>query len=102
MIFSNKEASYLDCGFGSWIGDQNFGCAPYKGWQPIYENNFYNLLDIRGINLTDEIRSQILGGEVNMWSEQVSDQINICHFLCMKINSFVERFHVHIDLSLHK
>ena len=31
MIFSNVDSSYLDCGYGAWIGVGNNWCSPYKG-----------------------------------------------------------------------
>ena len=31
MIFSNVDSSYLDCGFGAWVGEGNNWCSPYKG-----------------------------------------------------------------------
>lgn len=38
VILSNYNASYLDCGFGSWFNDGNNWCSPYIGWQKVYEN----------------------------------------------------------------
>ena len=31
IIFSNTDATYLDCGYGAWIGEGNNYCTPYKG-----------------------------------------------------------------------
>ncbi len=31
MIFSNYEATYMDCGYGAWVGEGNNWCSPYKG-----------------------------------------------------------------------
>ena len=28
---SNTDATYLDCGYGAWIGKGNNYCTPYKG-----------------------------------------------------------------------
>lgn len=39
LILSNYDALYLDCGFAGWVSDGLNWCAPYKGWQLIYENS---------------------------------------------------------------
>ena len=31
MIFTNVDSTYLDCGFGAWVGEGNNWCSPYKG-----------------------------------------------------------------------
>jgi hypothetical protein len=41
------------------------------GWQKIYENDPYEILEKRNIILTDKKKEQVLGAEVAMWSEQV-------------------------------
>ena len=46
---------------------------PDPGWQDIYDNDIYSLLILRDIELTDEVKQQLLGGEVNVWAEQVID-----------------------------
>ena len=41
MIFSNHDATYLDCGFGGWVGhidicddgDDDFGNNCFLGWK---------------------------------------------------------------------
>ena len=71
MIFSNYDALYMDCGYGAWVGEGNNWCTPYKGWQKVYKNDPYDLLRKRHVELTEEKKKQVLGGEVCMWSEQV-------------------------------
>ena len=93
MIFSNYDALFLDCGFGSYVGEGNNWCSPYKSmkishlrgaenfenhdlyivsaWQKIYMNDPYKLISDRNITLTDDIKKQVVGGEVAMWGEQV-------------------------------
>ena len=39
MIFSNYDATYLDCGFGGWVSAGNNWCSPYKEWQLQYQND---------------------------------------------------------------
>ena len=43
-------------------------------WQKIYMNDPYKLISDRNITLTDEIKKQVLGGEVAMWGEQVGNE----------------------------
>ncbi|XP_030756316.1 chitooligosaccharidolytic beta-N-acetylglucosaminidase-like [Sitophilus oryzae] len=62
IILSNYDALYLDCGLSSWVSTGNNWCSPYKGWQTVYDNK---PSDIAG-NKT----SQVLGGEVALWTEQ--------------------------------
>jgi len=71
MIFSNYDALYLDCGYSAWVGEGNNWCSPYKGWQKIYSNDPYEMLEMRNVVLTEEKKRQVLGGEVAMWTEQV-------------------------------
>jgi len=70
MIFSNWDATYLDCGYGHWVTDGNNWCSPYKGWQLIYENDPYSILEFHGVNNHEEAKKNILGGEVAIWTEQ--------------------------------
>merc|ERR1712117_765958 len=70
MIFSNTDATYLDCGYGGWVGDGNNYCTPYKGWQKQYENDLYKLLEESGLAVTPAMKELVLGGEVAMWAEQ--------------------------------
>ena len=90
MIFSNYDSLYLDCGYSAWVGEGNNWCTPYKGmtrsccrrtvpkisssfsgWQKIYQNDPYEMLEMRNVILTEEKKKQVLGGEVAMWTEQV-------------------------------
>ena len=41
------------------------------GWQQQYDNDPYQILTKRGIEITDEIKKQLRGGEAAMWTEQV-------------------------------
>jgi hypothetical protein len=43
-----------------------------SGWQEQYENDLYAILTEHGVELTEEVRNLVLGGEVAMWSEQVT------------------------------
>ncbi len=73
MIFSNTDALYLDCGYGSWVGKGNTWCSPYHGWQAIYDNDLYQIaLDHGAEAVTDDIKERILGAEIALWSETVS------------------------------
>ena len=69
VILSNYDHTYLDCGFGSWVADGNNWCSPYKQWQLQYNLNPKTF--VAYFNLTQEKVNLILGGETNMWSEQV-------------------------------
>ena len=42
-----------------------------SGWQKIYSNDPYKMLEMRNITLTEDKKRQVLGGEVAMWTEQV-------------------------------
>lgn len=67
IIMSNYDALYFDCGFGAWVTEGNNWCSPYIGWEKVYKNN-----------ITDfdwKYRSQIIGAEAAIWSEQIDDQI---------------------------
>ena len=48
MIFTNVDSTYLDCGFGAWVGEGNNWCSPYKGWQKMYDNDLYKILEDKG------------------------------------------------------
>ena len=39
VIFSNYDAWYMDCGYAGWVTDGNNWCAPWKGWQAVYDNS---------------------------------------------------------------
>ncbi|XP_037045351.1 chitooligosaccharidolytic beta-N-acetylglucosaminidase-like [Bradysia coprophila] len=64
IIVSNSDVMYLDCGYESWTATGNNWCSPYSGWQEIYANDFKTF---------DAYKSQILGGEILLWTEQADD-----------------------------
>jgi len=71
-IYSPSDKFYLDCGYSAWVGEgPNNWCSPYKGWQLIYgtspRKEYLKLPDNN-----PKFVNNILGGEVAMWSEQVS------------------------------
>lgn len=52
---------------------------PYirTGWQKMYDNDLYKLLEDRGFDATDPaIKNLVLGAESAMWSEQVRQCLN--------------------------
>jgi len=70
-IYSPWDRFYLDCGYSAWVGEGNNWCSPYKGWQLIYGTSpRKSYLSLNDSN--PEFANNILGGEVAMWSEQVS------------------------------
>ena len=73
MIFSNSDATYLDCGFHSWVSDGLNWCSPYKGWQTVYENDPYRIIEKHGVSNQMEAKKNVLGGEVAIWTEQTDD-----------------------------
>nr|CAD7414957.1 unnamed protein product [Timema poppensis] len=73
IIVSNYDALYFDCGFGAWVGEGNNWCSPYIGWQKVYMNSPYDIVTKLGVNLTSDVRAQILGSEATLWTEQVDD-----------------------------
>ncbi len=85
MIFSNYDALYLDCGYGAWVGKGNNWCSPYKGWQKIYENDPYQLLRDRGVEVDDKVKKLVLGAEVAMWSEQVEQILKLLLLYLIKM-----------------
>ena len=69
MIFSNYDATYLDCGFGAWVNSGNNWCSPYKEWQLQHQNDPQRILEERNpVNLA-EAQANVLGGEVALWTE---------------------------------
>ncbi|CAL7936188.1 unnamed protein product [Xylocopa violacea] len=68
LIFSNYDSLYLDCGFSAWIGEGSNWCAPYKGWQNIYDNSPLRIVRSQRF---ESKRNLILGGEAALWTEQV-------------------------------
>ncbi|KAF7138761.1 hypothetical protein RHSIM_Rhsim07G0048800 [Rhododendron simsii] len=81
-IVSSSDFYYLDCGHGSWLGndstydqppgtDQGNGgswCGPFKTWQIIYN---YDIT----YGLNEEEAKLVLGGEVALWSEQADPTV---------------------------
>lgn len=65
VIISNYDALYFDCGGAAWVQDGNNWCSPYIGWQKVYDND----LD----NIAGEYKSQVLGGEAAIWSEEIDE-----------------------------
>lgn len=65
VIFSEVEAWYFDCGFGSYLPNGVGVCDPYRSWQTVYKHRPWK--DYR------KHRKQILGGEACLWTEQVSE-----------------------------
>uniref|UniRef100_A0A2P2IRT6 Beta-hexosaminidase n=1 Tax=Rhizophora mucronata TaxID=61149 RepID=A0A2P2IRT6_RHIMU len=83
VIVSSSEFYYLDCGHGSFLGNDsqydepptkgdttNGGswCGPFKTWQTIYN---YDIT----YGLRDEESQLVLGGEVALWSEQADPTV---------------------------
>ncbi|CAG9768894.1 unnamed protein product [Ceutorhynchus assimilis] len=65
IIFSTVGQWYLDCGFGPWKKIDQYGsCDPYTDWKKFYHYRPWKDYPQR--------LSQVLGGEVCLWSEQVS------------------------------
>ena len=70
MIFSNYDATYLDCGFGGWVNSGNNWCSPYKEWQLQHQNDPTRMLEERNVNNLAQAVANVLGGEVALWTEQ--------------------------------
>merc|ERR1712127_807125 len=70
MIFSNYDATYLDCGLGGWVANGNNWCSPYKQWQAQHQNDPLAILERKNVTNLEEALSNVLGGEVAMWTEQ--------------------------------
>ena len=70
MIFSNYDATYLDCGFGGWVNSGNNWCSPYKEWQLQHQNDPTRMLEERNLDNLAEAVANVLGGEVALWTEQ--------------------------------
>lgn len=82
VIVSNYDALYLDCGFAGWVTDGNNWCAPYIGWQKIYNN--------RMEAVAGKYVGQVLGGEAALWSEQV-DELTLDARLWPRASAMAER-----------
>lgn len=70
MIFSNVDGTYLDCGYAGWVTNGNNWCSPYKGWHTVYENDPHKIIERHEVKNEEVAKSNILGGEVAMWTEQ--------------------------------
>ncbi|XP_055817746.1 beta-hexosaminidase 2 isoform X2 [Solanum dulcamara] len=82
VIVSSADYYYLDCGHGSFVGndsrydqppgtDQGNGgswCGPFKTWETIYN---YDIT----YGLTDDEAQLVIGGEVALWSEQADSTV---------------------------
>jgi len=73
VIVANADALYLDCGFGDFVSGGQSWCDPFKTWQKIYTNRLDQSENGSWIITDPAQRSLILGGEVAMWSEVVSE-----------------------------
>ena len=73
LIMSNADVLYLDCGYGSWVGNgPNNWCSPYKGWKIIYDNSPRKIIDNYGLIYNAK---QFLGGEAALWTENVKSNL---------------------------
>lgn len=82
VIVSSSDFYYLDCGHGSFVGNDsqynqppgtdpgNGGswCGPFKTWQTIYN---YDIT----YSLNEEEAKLVIGGEVALWSEQADPTV---------------------------
>lgn len=89
VVFSSSDFFYLDCGFGGFMTNDpqydylsnpepgnltsNYGgtggsSCTYKSWQRIMVPDITD-------NLTQAEKDHVLGGSVNLWSEQVDDAV---------------------------
>lgn len=82
MILSNYDGLYLDCGFGAWVTEGVNWCSPYIGWEKVYMNGF-NHFD-------SKYRSQFLGAEAAMWSEQ-TDHLTLDGRIWPRLSALAER-----------
>lgn len=64
------------------MANGNNWCSPYKGWDRIYDNNF--------TYFDEKYRSQFLGGEAAMWSEQV-DHFTLDGRVWPRLSAMAER-----------
>ncbi|XP_076621956.1 beta-hexosaminidase 1 [Colletes latitarsis] len=87
VIFSNYDALYLDCGFSAWIGEGSNWCAPYKGWQKIYDNSPLKIIKSHQF---ESKRHLVLGGETALWTEQ-ADGATISSKIWPRAAAFAER-----------
>ncbi|ALC40696.1 fdl, partial [Drosophila busckii] len=85
IIFSHVDAWYLDCGFGSWRATGEAACSPYRTWQNVYKHRPWERM-----HLDKRRRSQVLGGEACMWTEQV-DENQLDNRLWPRVAALAER-----------
>jgi hexosaminidase len=90
MIFSNYDATYLDCGNSGWVSDGNNWCSPYKGWQLIYENDPHSILESHQVSNLEEAKQNVLGGEVAIWTEQ-TDYMSLMSKIEPRASAYGER-----------
>lgn len=84
VIVSNYDALYLDCGFAGWVTDGNNWCAPYIGWQKVYNNRMEKVAG------EEQYYKQILGAEAALWSEQ-ADELTLDSRLWPRASALAER-----------
>ncbi|OMJ10738.1 Beta-hexosaminidase 2 [Smittium culicis] len=87
VIATPLKAFTLDCGKGNFVSNSNINdvgeCGPYKMWNTMYNYDpYFNLPNI-------SLRDQIIGGEVNMFSQQ-ADNSNIDRFLWPRLAAAAE------------
>uniref|UniRef100_A0A1B0D7A1 Beta-hexosaminidase n=1 Tax=Phlebotomus papatasi TaxID=29031 RepID=A0A1B0D7A1_PHLPP len=82
LIISNTDALYLDCGFGSYVGEGVNWCSPYKPWTKMYNNNI--------TAMGGERHGQILGAEACSWSS-ISGEPGIDSRLWPRLSALAER-----------
>ncbi|XP_031637657.1 chitooligosaccharidolytic beta-N-acetylglucosaminidase-like [Contarinia nasturtii] len=82
LILSNYDNFYFDCGFGHWLRDGNNWCSPYKDWKKVYDNDFEYF--------GEKYKSQFLGGEAALWSEQV-DHLTLDGRTWPRLSALAER-----------
>ncbi|XP_039444957.1 chitooligosaccharidolytic beta-N-acetylglucosaminidase-like isoform X2 [Culex pipiens pallens] len=82
LIISNYDVLYLDCGFPGWVQGGLNWCAPYSGWQDIYDNDFFAV--------DPQLSANILGSEAALWTEQ-ADRHTLDSRLWPRLSALAER-----------
>jgi len=90
IVISNSDAWYLDCGFGDFVSGGKDWCAPYKGWQIMYDNPLYKSLNGNWTINDPKKRKLIYGGEVKTWSEEI-DMANVDQRIWPRASAVAER-----------
>lgn len=85
VILSHVDAWYLDCGFGKWREQGSAACDPYRTWQKVYLHRPW-----QSLGLNRKKKSQILGGEACLWTEQV-DEMSLDTRLWPRASALAER-----------